>query len=137
LLTSHAANEYAPTANEYADVLSGRMEESTHYPDRGPGECNHAQVLDSTGRDFREGISLAEPDPVKPWILQTDASQYGVSAVLLQNEGQGGAESWVAIAYHLLRDENVYTRYSSTEQELFAVFSAMTCMKDTLDLRTK
>ena len=60
---------------------------------------------------------LAYPDPKKRFILDTDASEAGIGAVLSQEEG--GAECVVAYASRALTKEE--RRYATTKKELLAM----------------
>ena len=61
---------------------------------------------------------LAYPDFGQEFILQTDASDYGVGAVLLQRDALGN-EKVIAYASKALSPRE--QKYSTTEKELFAV----------------
>ena len=60
---------------------------------------------------------LAYPDPAKPFILDTDASDVGVGAVLSQEEG--GMEHVIAYASRALTKEE--RKYATTKKELLGM----------------
>lgn len=64
---------------------------------------------------------LQYPDPEKPYILTTDASEFALGAVLSQ--GSVGNDKPVAYASRTLNDAE--TRYSVTEKELLAIVWAV------------
>ena len=61
---------------------------------------------------------LASPDFEKPFILQTDASEYGVGAVLSQRDEAGGDHPIAYFSRKLLPRE---VRYSTVEKECLAI----------------
>eukprot|EP00731_Ephydatia_muelleri_P001017 Em0001g1017a len=61
---------------------------------------------------------LASPDFEKPFILQTDASEYGVGAVLSQLDEAGGDHPIAYFSRKLLPRE---VRYSTVEKECLAI----------------
>jgi len=61
-------------------------------------------------------------NPAKPFILQTDASHYGLGAVLSQ-EGQDGCEHPVAYASRKLLPREV--KYAVIEKECLAIVWAL------------
>ena len=70
---------------------------------------------------------LGYPDIDKDYVLHTDASEYGVGAVLSQVRGYGGFQSLreVVIAYtskHLLERER---KWATVEKELYAIIHAV------------
>lgn len=64
---------------------------------------------------------LQYPDPEKPYILTTDASEFALGAILSQ--GTVGNDKPVAYASRTLNDAE--TRYSVTEKELLAIVWAV------------
>ena len=70
---------------------------------------------------------MGYPDIDKDYVLHTDASEYGVGAVLSQVRGYGGFQSLreVVIAYtskHLLERER---KWATVEKELYAIIHAV------------
>ena len=61
---------------------------------------------------------LAHPDFSRPFKLQTDASNHGLGAVLLQQDNQ---QEWQAIAYISRSLTKAEQNYSTTEKELLAI----------------
>lgn len=61
---------------------------------------------------------LVYPDPQRPFILDTDASDFGIGAVLSQ-EGEGGIERVVAYASRTLTKEE--RKYAATKKELLSM----------------
>jgi transposase InsO family protein len=68
------------------------------------------------------GPVLQAPDPTKPYILQTDASQYGIGAVLSQVDADGVEHPVYYASRKLLPRE---TRYSTVERECLAIVWAI------------
>ena len=78
-------------------------------------------ALDELKRRFLKQPSLAPPDDSKPYLLDTDASAYGVGAVLSQLSG--GQER--PIYFHSKKLNSSERNYSCTEREALAVVSAL------------
>lgn len=64
---------------------------------------------------------LANPDYSKPFIIQTDASNFGIGAVLVQGEG----EAERVIAYLSQKLTSTQQKYQTTERECLAVITAI------------
>ncbi|MCO5575555.1 hypothetical protein L7F22_029357 [Adiantum nelumboides] len=64
---------------------------------------------------------LAHPNFQKPFLLQTDASNHGLGAVLLQQDAH---DSWRPISFISRSLASAKTNYSTTEKELLAIIWA-------------
>ena len=64
---------------------------------------------------------LVFPDSDKPFIIQVDASNYGIGAVLMQNHGQGEQP----IAYMSQKLNKQQQNWNATEKECYAVISSI------------
>lgn len=71
---------------------------------------------------FVEVITLAHPDPDRPYIVTTDASDYAVGAALSQLNDRGEEEVITFISRTLKGAE---IRYFTTEKELLAIIWAL------------
>ena len=84
------------------------------------GERQQASFL-----DLKEAMTsapvLAIPDPDLPYEVYTDASQFAVGAILLQDQGKG----WQPCAYLSHKLSPAERNYAVHEQELLAVIHAL------------
>ena len=73
------------------------------------------------------GPVLAQPDFDRPFFLQTDASAYGMGAVLSQNHdgGKGGKPRLHPIAYYSATFSPAERNYDIYERELLAIMKAL------------
>ncbi|GBG65052.1 hypothetical protein CBR_g49122 [Chara braunii] len=69
---------------------------------------------------------LKLPDPDKPFVVTTDASQYGISAVLVQKEGP----KLRPIEYMSKKMPSQKLAKSTYERELYALYRALDCPID-------
>ena len=65
---------------------------------------------------------LVYPDPNKPYVLYTDASDKCIGSCLVQ-EGDDGEEKPIYFLSHKLSDSQV--RWSTIEKEAFAIFYSL------------
>ncbi len=65
-----------------------------------------------------EGLARAQPDPTKPFILTTDASEYGIGAVLSQKQKDGTEKMISAFSKNL---DKAQLNYSVTDKELLGL----------------
>ena len=72
---------------------------------------------------FRNPNQLSRPDPDLPFILQTDASAFGMGAVLVQNGPEGKLRR--IISYASAKFSPTEARYHCNEQECLAVIWAV------------
>jgi len=79
------------------------------------------QAFNHLKQRLTEAPILAYPDPAKEYILNTDASDYSVGAVLSQV--QGGSE--VVVAYYSKTLAAAEKNYCTTRKELLAVVRAV------------
>ncbi len=67
---------------------------------------------------------LELPNMAKPFRIETDASDYGVGAVLLQ-PGDNGDEQWHPVAYESKKLSNAERNYPAQERELLGIIHAL------------
>lgn len=97
-----------------AKPLHSLMEQNTHF--EGTAECQHA--FEELRCRLTTVPVLAYPDYTKPFVLDTDASDVGIGAVLVQHD-EDGHERVVASASRTL--SKAKRRYCVTRRELLAV----------------
>lgn len=78
-------------------------------------------TLDEVYKMIEENIMLTFPDPSKPFLLETDASDLGMGSVLLQNGKIIGIFS--------KKLTEVQTRYTTMEKELLAIIESLKYFK--------
>ncbi|CEH14634.1 FOG: Transposon-encoded proteins with TYA, reverse transcriptase, integrase domains in various combinations [Ceraceosorus bombacis] len=74
--------------------------------------------------------ALAQPDTSKPFFVETDASQYAIGAVLLQETTDGKMHP---VAYDGRKMKPAKLNYSVSEQELLAIKYALNTWKHYVD----
>ena len=87
-------------------------------PDKVSWTSSHQQAFDQLKSSLTSESVLVSPDFHRPFILQTDASNIGVGAVLSQTDEEGNDKPVAYFSRKLLPRE---TRYSTTEKECLAV----------------
>jgi len=68
---------------------------------------------------------LSYPDFTKEFLVQTDASAYGVGAVLSQIENENGTEREAVIAYASQHLDKHQVNWSTIEKEAYAIVFAV------------
>ncbi|XP_029595362.1 uncharacterized protein LOC115178352 [Salmo trutta] len=89
-----------------------------------PGKCHFMQrerAFEALKRALMEAPVLASPDPNRPFILDTDASNEGLGAVLAQR----GPDGEHVVAYYSRTFDKAEKRYCVTRRELLAVVAAV------------
>jgi hypothetical protein len=82
-------------------------------------------------RVLENAMTLAHPDFSLPWTLRTDASTYGIGAVLFQTrtevDAQTGEETQLHQPLFFLSSKfsDAATRWSTREQECYAIYYAL------------
>ena len=79
------------------------------------------EAFDSIKAAISTAPVLALPDPSLPFIVHTDASEFAIGAVLMQDQGKG--EQPIAFLSKKMLDAE--TRYPVHEQELLAIIHAL------------
>eukprot|EP00063_Salmo_salar_P030992 XP_014005827.1 PREDICTED: uncharacterized protein LOC106574453 [Salmo salar] len=81
----------------------------------------HQRAFEALKRALMEAPVLASPDPNRPFILDTDASNEGLGAVLAQR----GPDGEHVVAYYSRTFDKAEKRYCVTRRELLAVVAAV------------
>ena len=90
-------------------------------------KCNNAFL--ELKRRLTSSPILIFPDPQKPFIVECDASNYAIGAILSQKDDSGKLHP---VAYHSRSLNNAELNYSITEKELLAIKSAFTAWRHLL-----
>ena len=111
-----------PFIPHYADIARPltTLTKKTH-PFQWTPECRKA--LDTLIKIVTDGPELAQPDLVKPFYLQVDASAYATGAVLTQLDGRGKHR---AIGFFSKTFNEAERNYDIHDRELLAVFRGLT-----------
>ncbi|XP_041565903.1 LOW QUALITY PROTEIN: uncharacterized protein LOC121467710, partial [Drosophila elegans] len=90
---------------------------------------DHQQAFEAVKARLVADPTLACPDFTKPFVLQTDASDYGLGAILTQNSDQGER----VISYSSRTLNGSEKSYSATEKECLAIVWAIRKLKPYLE----
>ena len=105
---------------DYATIVSP-LSQLLKKKQRWVWSCEQQEAFDKVRRCLVEAPILACPDFEVPFMLQTDASNTGLGAVLTQSKD--GAERVISYASRTLNDAE--RRYSTTEKECLAILWAI------------
>jgi len=74
-----------------------------------------------------DAVAIYYPDYELDWILRTDASMFGIGAVLLQifHPSDGGDPIYQPIQFFAQKFSDQATRWSTIEQEAYAIYAAV------------
>jgi hypothetical protein len=117
------ANYYAHFQPKFADTVCALHELlKRNQPDKLNWKHEHEVAFQQVKQNLMSRPVLVAPDPAKPYILQTDASNYGISAILVQTD-ENGVEHVVSYSSRKLlpRERN----YSVIEKECLAILHGL------------
>jgi hypothetical protein len=115
---SNWTREYIFRFAEIAAPLTDLL--STKRPFKWNASAQHA--MDSIKIAMSRPLSLCRPDFERQFVLQTDASKFGVAAVLYHERPDGGRD---IVSYASARFSDAEKRWHSNEQEAFAAVWAI------------
>ncbi|KAG5861100.1 hypothetical protein JTB14_012836 [Gonioctena quinquepunctata] len=110
--------EYIPHFSEVAAPLTDMIDKNRKFKWTAEAENAFQQIKGLVSKP----LSLARPDPTRPFCLQTDASYVGIGAVLYQ-EGPEGRKN--VVAYSSSKLNKTEKRYHINEIECLAVIWAV------------
>ena len=114
------AGFYRKFIGNYAEIMAPLTNLTKKLvPFRWDAECQKA--FDTAKEKFLEEPVLVMPDPVKPFILETDASNWAAGAVLKQRGSDGELHPCGYISHRLSDAEQKYQVY---DRELLAIKKA-------------
>ncbi|CAI5778126.1 Hypothetical predicted protein [Podarcis lilfordi] len=123
-------NYYRKGVNQFATLaapLTNRCEKSLPVKVDWTEECQRA--FDLLKHALVSSQVMLAPDQRRPFVVQTDASQTGLGAVLLQEDQEGNWRPVVYLSKKLItREQN----YSAIEKECFALVWALTKLRSYL-----
>ena len=76
---------------------------------------------------------LALPKPGRPYMVDCDASKYGIGAVLLQQQDESKPTEWATVGYFSKTLSKEQRNYSATERECYAVVWAVLTLRPYLE----
>ncbi len=80
------------------------------------------KAFDELKKRFLQSPILSTPDPLKPFEIQTDASNYATGAILLQRDSNGVLHPCF---YYSKPFSPAEKRYHTSEQEFLAIIRAL------------
>lgn len=107
--------KFVPNFAIVAKSLTDRTKKG--HPEKVEWNVECEQAFDSLKEHLSQKPVIRLPDPSKEYTLRTDASDTGLGAVLLQDQGEG----LQPIAYASKKLNGAETRYSTIEKECMAV----------------
>ena len=117
---------------DYADIAAPlmRMKRKEANFQMGPDEIAAVALLKKA---LVSAPILRYPDYERPFYISTDASGYGLGAILFQKYGENGEDECpIAYASRSLKDAEL--RYSATEREALAVWWACNHFEEYIDM---
>jgi hypothetical protein len=112
---------YFPNLAENTHCLNELLHKDK--PERVKWLPQHTAALEAIKRGLTSKPVLAAPNPDKPFIVQTDATQHSVAAILTQIDDEGREHVICYASRKLLPREE---RYSSMERERLGIIFAVT-----------
>jgi len=116
------ANFYRHFIREYSKVLRPRME-LTKISEKGSWAWNEEaeKAFQDLKKRFTTAPILAHSDPEKPVVIETDASDFAIGAVLSQRDEENRLHP---IAFHSRKFQPAEINYEIHDKELLAVVDA-------------
>jgi hypothetical protein len=106
-------SKLASPLHELTHTVDGQLFRWTHL---------HQDAFELLKRKLKEAPVLALPDPDRPYVVNTDASDFATGAVLQQDFGRGLQP--VAFLSHKMSPAE--TRYPTHDKEMLAIIHALT-----------
>ena len=120
-----SANYYRQLIHDYAEIVRPLTELTKKYAVfNWNSDCQAA--WDRLRQALIDTVALAYPDPSKPYKLYTDASDYSIGAILVQ-EDSNGLERPIHFLSRQLTE--VQRRYPVIEKEAYAIIFALTKLR--------
>ena len=79
------------------------------------------EAFDTIKQKMLEPLILALPKPGRPYMIECDASKYGIGAVPLQKQDPSKPTEWATVGYYSKTLSREHRNYSATEREFLAV----------------
>lgn len=112
--------EYIPMISRVAEPIS-RLSHAANVEELWTDE--QTRSFEALKKILQSNLILHYPDLSKEFHVATDASQFGVSAVLYQKEAKTGREQYVSFVSSSLQPS--MRRWSTTKRELYGVVLAL------------
>ena len=91
------------------------------------------EAFDALKQKLVEPPILALPQPGRPYMIDCDASKYGIGAVLLQQQDATQPTEWATVGYYSKTLSREQRNYSATERECLAVVWAVLKLRPYLE----
>ena len=91
------------------------------------------EAFDTLKNHLIEPPILALPKPGRPYMIDCDASDYGIGAVLLQQQDETKPTEWATVGYYSKTLSKEQRNYSATEKECYAVIWAVLTLRPYLE----
>ena len=122
---------FATTAAPLSDMLKKDSEVDWDQPIE-PDE-QQQEAFETLKAHLTEPPILALPKPGRPYMIDCDASAYGIGAVLLQQQDEKKPTDWATVGYFSKTLSKEQRNYSASERECYAVVWAVLSLRPYLE----
>lgn len=113
---------FIPRYSEVAALLTDMTKKDFPWEKESEWKHDYRKAFENFKTALQQATALYFPDYAADWVLRTDASEVGVGGVLLQHIEVSGALEWQPIAFISHKFSQQAQRWTTIEQEGFAIF---------------